>query len=44
MKREEILAMKPGRELDALVEQHLFGKKVEWIQDDITDPYPNRSG
>lgn len=40
MTREEILAMEPGRELDALIEQHIFGKRVEWIQDEVTDPYP----
>lgn len=27
MNREEILAMKPGRELDALVAEHVFGYK-----------------
>lgn len=40
MTREEILTMEPGRELDALIEQHVFGKRVEWIQDEVTDPYP----
>jgi hypothetical protein len=38
--RESIRAMQPGRELDALVEQYVFGNKVRWVQDLITDQYP----
>ncbi|KKO51126.1 BC1872 family protein [Paenibacillus sp. DMB20] len=40
MKREEILSLEPGRELDALVEQHVFKKQVVWLQDEYTDPFP----
>ena len=38
--RDSILATQPGRELDALVEQYVFGNKVRWVQDLITDQYP----
>jgi hypothetical protein len=31
MTHEEILAMKPGRELDCLVAEKFFGYKVEWL-------------
>lgn len=40
MKREEILSLAVGRELDALVEEHVLGNKVKWVQDSSTDPYP----
>ena len=30
MTREEILAMKAGRELDALVAQEIMGERIEW--------------
>lgn len=40
MTREEIMSMVPGRELDALVAEKVFGLQVHWEQDDTTDPYP----
>jgi hypothetical protein len=40
MTREEILAMDPGREMDALVGEKVFGLQIYWVRDEITDYYP----
>jgi hypothetical protein len=35
--REQILAMPAGPELDALIEQHVFGLPVDWSEDYSTN-------
>jgi len=38
--REQIQRMPVGREMDVLVEQYVFGKKIRWMQDEWSDPVP----
>lgn len=44
MTRDEILAMKPGRELDALVAERVLGYKLHWAKPDILGGSGNVGG
>lgn len=39
MTREEVLKLQ-WRQLDAAIEENIFGNKVKWVEDELTDLYP----